>query len=303
MTAGGPVVCAGCGARMKADRPACLRCGEPLVPIEAAAATPDVPGQFSRRTTFVLGVSASVIVIGLIGALWRSGVPEAAGGTQATVRAALNRPSRAQPAAESPANAAAYDAATFIDAARGGGAAFVSGDFEAARVKYEDALAKRPDDPDTLNNLGQALVRLGRIDDGIARFERAVQIAPDAWAPHFNLAAAEGQRGQWDHAVDQYREAVRVFADDYATQFNLALALHKKGDDAAAIAEYKKAIQLAPGEPSFHAALGVSLEKMGRLGDALREYRVSLEMDPDSADAEGLKAHVDALSQELHTDR
>jgi Flp pilus assembly protein TadD len=303
MTADGSVVCAGCGARMKADRPACLRCGEPLVPIEAAAAPPDATGQFSQRTTFVLGVSASVIIVGLIGVLWPSRAPETAAGARATLRVGLNRPSPAQSESESLAYAAAYDAATFLDAARGGGAAFVSGDFEAARARYQDALAKRPDDPDTLNNLGQALVRLGRVDEGIAHFERAVQIAPDAWAPHFNLAAAEGQRGRWDRAVDQYREAVRVFADDYATQFNLALALHKQGDDTAAIAEYAKAIQLAPGEPSFHTALAVSLEKMGRFDDAVREYRVSLEMDPASAAADSLKAHVEALSHGLHTDR
>lgn len=321
MSAPGFVACASCGARMKADRRSCLRCGELLVPrrSDGAAGLQDGPtsgaaltgstsqtAQLSRRTTIVAGTVASIVVAGLAGVLWYTS-PEAVGDGPST---AVSVPSRAaRPAASShsggagEADAPAYEPAAFIDVARRGGASFGSGDFEAARAAYEQALLKRPDDPDTLNNLGQALVRLGRVDEGIARFERAVQLAPDAWAAHFNLAAAEGERGHWDRAVEQYREAVRVFPDDYATQFNLALALHKKGDEPAAIAEYEKAIQRAPSEPSFHIALGISLEKVGRIADAVREYRVFLEMDPSSSEAAKLKAHVDALTQVLPADR
>jgi Flp pilus assembly protein TadD len=293
---------------MKADRRSCLRCGE-LLP-KAGADTPSVstsqPPQLSRRTTIVVGTVASVVVIGLAGVLWHTS-PETMRDSPPTAAPAPLR--AAQPAGSSHpdeaggAAAPAYEPAAFIDAARTGGASFVSGDFEAARAAYEQALLKRPDDPDTLNNLGQALVRLGRVDEAIARFERAVQLAPASWAAHFNLAAAEGERGQWDRAVEQYREAAQVFPDDYATQFNLALALHKKGDELAAIAEYEKAIQRAPSEPSFHIALGISLEKVGRIADAVREYRAFLEMDPSSSEAEKLKAHVGALTQVLPTDR
>jgi Flp pilus assembly protein TadD len=307
---------------MKADRRSCLRCGELLMPrrSDGGAGLQDGPTSaaaltgstsqtphLSRRTTIVVGTVASVVVVGLAGVLWYTS-PEAVRDSPST---AVSAPSRAaRPGASSHpggagggAGAPAYEPAAFIAVARRGGASFGSGDFEAARAAYEQALLKRPDDPDTLTNLGQALVRLGRVDEGIARFERAVQLAPDAWAAHFDLAAAEGERGQWDRAVEQYREAVRVFPDDYATQFNLALALHKKGDEQAAITEYEKAIQRAPSEPSFHIALGVSLEKVGRIADAVREYRAFLEMDPSSSEAEKLKAHVDALTQVLPADR
>lgn len=304
MSGSGPVVCAACGARMKADRRMCLRCGDVLLDTATAAAS-HAPRHLSQRRTIIVSVVASAVVLGLAGVLWRTSDAAASAsaplnaGALTTTRTAA--PARRERQAESAPTT--YEAVTFLDATRGGGAAFVSGDFESARAGYENALTKRPDDPDALNGLGQALVRLGRVEEGIARFERAVQVAPDAWAPHFNLAAAAGQRGQWDRAVDQYREAVRVFGDDYATQFNLALALHKNGDETAAIAEYEKAIRLAPGEPSFHVALGVSLEKSGRVEDAIREYRASLEMDPASADAESLKTHVAALTQALHTER
>jgi tetratricopeptide (TPR) repeat protein len=301
----GPNVCAACGARMKAHRLVCLHCGATLTNVDAVVALSDGSAHFSRRATIAVSIVASIVVLALVGVLWGTG---AAGGPAPVGReivAAALAPAAAAPAANDMSAPAAigYESATFLDQTRSGGAAFISGDFEAARTEYESALAKRPDDADALNALGQALVRLGRVDDAIARFERAVQLAPDAWAPHFNLAAAAAQRGQWDRAIDQYREAARVFADDYATQFNLALALHKKGDEPAAIAEYEKAIRLAPGEPSFHVALAVSLEKTGRIDQAVREYRLSLDMDPDSAAAANLRTHIDALTQVLHSGR
>jgi Flp pilus assembly protein TadD len=301
------VVCAACGARMKTNRRSCLRCGEALVTIEAAAATADASQPLSQRTTTVVGVVATVVVLGLAGVLWRTSRDDlprnaAAEAIQAAVRPTTGA-ARTSTVGDTHGAVPSYEPASFIDETRRGGAAFVSGDFEAARATYERAVAKRPNDPDALNSLGQALVRLGRVDEAIAQFEHAVQVAPETWAPHFNLAAAEGQRGNWDRAVAEYREAARRFADDYVTQFNLALALHKKGDETAAIAEYENAIRLAPGEPSFHVALAVSLEKVGRVDDAVREYRVALEMDPDFADAASVKAHVEALTQNTQTAR
>jgi Flp pilus assembly protein TadD len=291
---------------MKLGFRSCLRCFEPLARPDAA--TPNVPaqrGHLSRRATLAVAAGASIVVMSLTGVVWRT-TPDPvrevkAAGTApvSAIQAQVETPGGDAESASRPA----YEPATFLDSARAGGASFAGADFESARAAYEQALLKRPDDPDTLNNLGQVLVRLGRVDEGIARFEQALQVAPDAWAPHFNLAAAEGERGRWDRAIEQYREAVRVFPDDYATQFNLALALHRKGDEPAAIAEYEKAIVLAPSEPGFHTALGLSLEKTGRTADALREYHTFLAMDPSSSDAEKVKAHVDALAQVLPTAR
>jgi len=284
---------------MKATRGTCLRCGEPLSPQAAGAATAADPpsARTPSRSTILVGSTASIVIAGLIAFTWLPGSvndpaqpvvgaasPIASSSTQTGQTVGIN-------SASSPT----YEPVTFMDSTRAGGASFASGDFESARAAYEQALAKHPDDPAALNNLGQALMRLERVDEAIVHFERAVDLAPKTWAYRFNLAAAEAKRGRWDRAVDHYAEAVRAFPDDYASQYNLALALHKNGDEPAAIRAYEQAIQLAPGEATFHVSLGVSLEKIGRVADAVREYRVFLEMEPLSPDAAKLKAHVDAL--------
>jgi tetratricopeptide (TPR) repeat protein len=292
------VVCAACGARIRADRERCLRCGEIL--IDAGRAASGVPSlNLSKGQLLMIGTVASFVILALGVILWQTDAPvadEAARPLSSPAAAAAPRrdssvtTNRAQVAND------LAESATFVDVARSGGAAFAVGNFESARASYEQALAKKPDDPDALNSLGQVLVRLGKVDEAVVRFERAVALAPSKSTYHFNLAHAVGQLGLWDRAVEEYRAAVALFPEDYATQFNLAMALHKKGDDPAAIPEFEKAIQLAPAEPSFHLSLAVSLEKTGRVPDALEHYRQYLAMAPSAPDASRVKAHIDALA-------
>lgn len=285
------IVCPSCGTRIKASRERCLRCNQLL-----RAAPPRVAFRLSRGQTLIVATLASLVALATMVILWNPEPPQ----VDDVARPPLSSPSAPVAAAatatpDEPPNGVPSNGG-FIDAARVGTAAFATGNFEASRVAYEEALAKRPDDPEVLNRLGQALERLGQVDDAVARFERAAALAPENWVYHFNLAHAVGRLGQWDRAAAEYREAGRLFPDDYATQYNLAMALHKKGDDQAAIPEFEKAIQLAPGEPSFHVSLAISLEKVGRTTDAIREYHAYLEMAPSAPDAGRVKAHIDALA-------
>ena len=293
MAAVGYVICDACGSRVKANRKRCPRCEELLVPRQTGAPAED--GATGSPVALV-GVAAVVIAIG--GAsIWmmRSG--------EADVFPVKSEQGTAAPAAVAPSAVPApvpmdpqpLDRATNRDINRSAGVAFASADFDAARASYEQALQRNPDDPEALNGLGQALVRLGKVSEALGKFERAVQAAPETWAYRFNLAHAVGQLGNWDRAATEYRAAAQLFPTDYATQYNLAMALHKKGDEQAAVPEFRKAIELAPSEPTFRLSLGISLEKLGKISDAIREYQAFLEMAPAAADAAKLKAHVDTL--------
>lgn len=300
----GYLICAECGARIKADREHCLRCGEILRGVEAPMALHEAFG-ISQGQLQILGIVVSLAVLGGVAAIWefrptledemaRPADPRVVPKTPVAAPAApASEPT--DPAAATNATRATFEPATALDSTRVGTGAFANKDFESAKAAYERALEKKPDDPEALNNLGLSLVRMGRVGDAVPRFERAAALVPDKWAYRFNLAHAVGQLGQWDRAVTEYREAVRIFPGDYATQYNLAMALHKKGDENAAVPEFQKAIVLAPSEPTFHVSLGISLEKLGRIADAVREYRVFLEMEPSAPEAGSLKAHVDAL--------
>ena len=56
---------------------------------------------------------------------------------------------------------------------------------------YREALQLRPQDAGLHTNLGTALARLGRLNEAIPQFEKALAISPDLEAAKQNLASAK----------------------------------------------------------------------------------------------------------------
>ena len=178
---------------------------------------------------------------------------------------------------------------------RDGNRLFENGDFRAAVAQFEAAVTVAPDDAEGWNNLGQTLVRLDRRTEAVPHFEEAVRLDPGRWAYHFNFGHTLGDLGWWRRAVVQYRHAVALFPDDFATHDNLGRALHVWGDDRAAIASYLKAIALAPDEPSFYLSLAQSYEALARPADVEAAYARYLGMEPESAQADVIRARLEIL--------
>lgn len=299
------VICAACGARIRADRQWCLRCGEALQPPSAASPASSTKGM-TKGSILMIGAVGSLTLL-IVVAMWlqsksfrNSDTAQPASNAAAS---AMSHPSTVPQSSSSsqsrttgvsssgdvPATVAA------LEPTRASGAGAPSNDLQNARQEFERTLLKKPNDPESLNGLGLVLVRLERLDDAAGCFTRAIQAAPTTWAYHFNLAHTEGLLEKWDRAAAEYRVAVDLLPRDYATQYNLASALHKAGNDQAAVPEYQRAIQLVPDDPGFHLSLAVSLERINKLEDAEREYRQYLRLSPSSPDAEKLKAHIQTL--------
>ena len=166
------VVCPKCGTRIKAGRAHCLRCLADL----PAPDQPIIPpiweslGLSRQQQMTVVGV-ASVLVVALVALIYQM-APEKiddharpAPSAAAPARPVVEQP---QPAAEAatptavPAGTSTPTPPAVVNANRTGAVEYSRGNFEAARAAYEEALAAKPDDAETLNNLGQVLVRLNR---------------------------------------------------------------------------------------------------------------------------------------------
>lgn len=283
------VVCPACNAKIKRGRTRCLRCGEPLPDIDAGAA---------KRSRFTLGLVAGSFVL-IVAALFAL-VGRSAPSDPLSLSPTTARPERSEEPAPVPphpprAVAPRTGPPPFADEAMAATWEYDRGDLDAALRKFRDAVRRNPRDAESLSNLGQVLVRLGRALEAIPLLQRAIELNPDRWAYRFNLARAFGELGQWDQAVAHYRAAAGLFPDDYATLFNLARALHKQGDEQAALQEYQKAIAARPEDPSFHIALALSYERLNRRTDAAAAYAQYLELAPDAPEAERVRGRIAQL--------
>jgi tetratricopeptide (TPR) repeat protein len=142
------------------------------------------------------------------------------------------------------------------------------------------------------NNRGVSLDSLGRHDEAIACFKKALDIEPDDAMTHNNVGVALHAKGDLEGAIAEYRTAIRLQPESAGMHYNLGVELEAKGDLDDAIAEYRMTIRLQPDFADAHASLGVALKARGDLDGAIAEYRAAIRLQPDCAEAHSKLGHA-----------
>jgi len=114
-------------------------------------------------------------------------------------------------------------------------------------------------------NLGVALVKDGKTEEGISHYHDALQIKPDYSNAHYNLANALKKQGAINEAIAHYREAVKWNPDYSKAHNNLGVCLEAQGLRDEAIIHYRQALQIEPANPGFHFNLVMALGRKGVL--------------------------------------
>jgi predicted O-linked N-acetylglucosamine transferase (SPINDLY family) len=126
---------------------------------------------------------------------------------------------------------------------------------------------------------------LGRLDEAVTSFHKALNIQPDYANAHYNLGNALQDLGKLDEAVASFHKALAIKPDYAKADSNLGVALQKLGKLDEAVASYRKAIALKPDYAEAHSNLGVALQKLGKLDEAVTSHRKALAINPDYAEA------------------
>lgn len=283
-------VCEGCGARFRGDRDRCPKCRRVIRVVDPIAAASS-----SRRMMRASAGIAGVFILALGGLWWRAErQPDAPVTTSRPAStAAPNQPSPAAPAVTLQR---AEPGAAFLDPSGAATMAYQAGDYQTALRRFQDAIDRNPNDAESLSNLGQVLVKMGRTAEAVPHLERAATLNPDRWAYRFNLARSLGQLGRWEESIASYQQAQRLFPDDYVTTFNLAMTLHKSGNEPAAVDQYRRTIELNPEDPSFRIALANSYERLQKPAEAVAAYSEYLRLSPSGADADRVRARIAQLT-------
>jgi len=282
------LVCASCGSKFSADRTRCPRCRARVTIVDHAAVAAR-----SRRLATIAGGLLLFVLAG-VAAVWlvapkkdvTAAARPATGDPLGTRRRVVPVPAETHAPVERP----------FMDPSGRAYESYEAGHFEAALQHFKQAVERNPHDAESLSNLGQVLVRLGRAEEALPYFDRALALNPERWAYVFNRARAAALLERWTESIEGYRRAQTLFPADYVTTYNLALTLHKAGDEGAAVTEYEKAIALAPEDGGFRRALGISLERLNRPADAAAAYTEYLKLSPDAPDADKVRERIAMLT-------
>ncbi|MFZ5524847.1 MAG: tetratricopeptide repeat protein [Pseudomonadota bacterium] len=159
------------------------------------------------------------------------------------------------------------------------------GRIDEAVASYRRALKINPAYAEAHNNLGAALFELGRLDEAAACCRRVVELKPGSAEARNNLGAALFRLGQVDEAMNCCRRALELNPDFAEAYNNLGNYLKHLNRFEEAEASYRQAIKLKPDNFKVHGNLGNLLLDMGQLDEAMASYRSALEIKPDLTEA------------------
>jgi tetratricopeptide (TPR) repeat protein len=156
--------------------------------------------------------------------------------------------------------------------------------YQAALAAYNRTLALQPDDPNTLNNRGIILLRLGRYDEALADFNRALALRPDNLEILNNRGAALGKLGRYQEALADHNRSLALRPDYPEALTNRGAVLGNLGRHQEALADLNRVLALQPDDPEALHNRGITLGRMGRHDEALVDYNRALALRPDDPD-------------------
>jgi len=168
---------------------------------------------------------------------------------------------------------------------------YIWGTCERASVWQEplsfwmDAAQKSPHKVRPLNNLGEAYYKIGRLDDAISDYKKALAINPTYEKAHNNLGTAYTEKGMLDEAISEYMKAIDLKSDYLKAYYNLGVAYFRAGKLDEAIAEYTRALSINADYAEAHNNLGITYIKKGEIDTAVHHYNQALSINPDYAEA------------------
>jgi tetratricopeptide (TPR) repeat protein len=133
------------------------------------------------------------------------------------------------------------------------------------------------------DNMGVALVEMGRPDLAMEHFEAAIHLMPQLSTAHYNFATLLHQQNRLEQAVTQYKLALAYTGDPVEAaraHNNLGAALSQLGQPAMALSEFSAAIQLNPNENNSFLGRGLIEYQAGNLAAARDDISRAVQIAP-----------------------
>ncbi len=133
------------------------------------------------------------------------------------------------------------------------------------------------------DNLGTALMEMGRPDLAMPHFEAAAEFIPQLSTAHYNLGVLEQQQNHTDAARHEYELALQYSADSTEaaqTHSNLGFLLLEQNDLKVAIEQFSAALQVNPDKQNSLLGRGIAEYRLSMLDAAVTDLSRAAQIAP-----------------------
>lgn len=169
---------------------------------------------------------------------------------------------------------------------------------------YREVLQKKPRDFEALHMLGILKLQQNQPGDAVGLIAAAIAVDRTSVAAHSNYGLALGALGRHDEALASFDKALAINPRNADTVRNRADTLYDLGRIEEALAGYDKALEIDPRHVGALVNRGLLLRDLGRTAEALASYDKALAADSRDVEAwnnrgvalADLDRHVEALA-------
>jgi tetratricopeptide (TPR) repeat protein len=159
------------------------------------------------------------------------------------------------------------------------------GEFDAAEASFKKYIELIPDDPNPYDSYAELLMKIGRYEESIEQYQKALEMDPTFFASHMGISNNYIYMGEFDKAKKNCNECYDIAKNDGEKRFalfTLAVANVYEGNIDAALEilnkqyELANAINDAGAMANDLAIMGNILYEAGRYEEAKEKYDESL---------------------------
>jgi serine/threonine protein kinase/tetratricopeptide (TPR) repeat protein len=174
-------------------------------------------------------------------------------------------------------------------------------DFAGAVRVFTGCILKRPEHAFAYYCRANAYARLGRLQDAVADYSRALELEP-AHVPSWRGRGVAYRRMNCPaEAVGDLSRALELDPDDASTWYSRGTTFGRLGSSERALADLTRAIDLDPRQATYWCNRGVEYGLVEQPRKAIEDFDQAIELDPTLAkawnnrgSAHRLLGHVDA---------
>jgi tetratricopeptide (TPR) repeat protein len=133
--------------------------------------------------------------------------------------------------------------------------------FPASRKAYNQAIRRRKDYAEPLNNIGTTYYMQKKYGKSVKYYLRALKLSPDSASYHLNLGTSFLHMKKYQESVEEYRTALNLDPEAFAQRsaFGTTIEAPREAD------------------PEYYFYLGKVFASLGRVDEAVRSLRRALE--------------------------
>lgn len=153
---------------------------------------------------------------------------------------------------------------------------------------FQDIINSDPQSESLFYDWGASFFALGRREEAIEKFRKAIDINPLFMPPYMGMGGCFMANGQYKEAIETFERAEELnlkSAEIYGFWGN---CLNLLGKHEEANEKLEMAAELDPGSDTIYGVWGDCLKRLGRYEDAIEKLEKSIELNPKNENTYGV---------------